>query len=95
MHTHYASTLKRLQNQKVIILGIPNSTRVAGPFIMIQGTLRSMNALRQHALAYSKFKKKVLNMDHWVQLAQFEAVTRQAMLLFLTRRVMASLLVVR
>ena len=95
MHTHYASTLKRLQNQKVIILGIPNSTRVAGPFIMIQGTLRSMNALRQHALAYSKFKKKVLNMDHWAQLAQFEAVTRQAMLLFLTRRAMASLLVVR
>ena len=67
-------------NQPVIMVPLPNHTRIGGALILIQACLRSMSPMLYYATVSSTFDSKCLRRHEWKQLAQFEAVMRRGML---------------
>lgn len=62
-----------------LCISLPNSTRVAGAWLLIQDTLRSKHSLELFAHINSKFREVFLCQNDWKQLAQFEAIMRAGM----------------
>jgi uncharacterized protein YcgL (UPF0745 family) len=71
--TDYEKVLKR-EGQPVFIIDLPNDTRVAGAYKLIQASLRQAFTLQFFAQQNKNFAAKFLNKGDWKQLAQFEAI---------------------
>ena len=69
----------RKSGKLVIVVSLPNSTRVAGALILLQDSIRSLHSLCYYALKCEKFEALCLNRIQWKQLTQFEAVMNPAM----------------
>ena len=74
----YSGALKK-RGQNVIIVPLPNKTRVGGAGILIQAALRSIHALLYYASRCEPFRKLCPKRGQWRQIAEFEAVMRPAL----------------
>ena len=62
----------------VLVVELPNKTRVAGSIILLQRFLRSLHGLRYYATQRITFAPKMLSPLQCRQVAEFEAVMRPA-----------------
>ena len=74
----YKKFISNYDGSAVVVIPIPNKTRVSGAYILIQATLRSMHALRIYSFEDSSLEKKLLELREWGLLAQFEAIMKPA-----------------
>lgn len=58
----------------VIMINLPNKTRIAGVLLMIEDCLRSVHSLRRYSLQCTNFYDYCLSPAEWQQLAEFYAV---------------------
>jgi hypothetical protein len=72
-------TMLRKQGEEVFRVPLPNSTRVGGVWLLIQGALRSKHTLAFYAAKNSQFMKVTISQDKWVLMAQFEGIMRSGM----------------
>ena len=71
----YRKALKAV-GKEVIVVNLPNKTRVVGAMNVMQESLRSMFAMKQYATVCEKFEQLQLVRSKWRKLAEFEAVAR-------------------
>ncbi len=74
----YKEYLSKMKHD-VIMVDLPNDTRVAGVHITIKGSLRSYHALRKYATECSRLEDKMPSREQWNQMAEFEAIMSHSM----------------
>lgn len=79
----YEKTLSE-HNRETRVVSVPNTTRVGGAQIMMQGALRSLHALRLYGGINAKFEEKLPTASQWNQVAEFSGIMDPAFELCLT-----------